>query len=266
MKRIMRFLFISLFLLFRGTFCNAEQTVKIALGDSLPPWVIQETDNGIILDILRAALEPEGYVLEPVYVPYARRLISYEQKKADVVCDINRSIIDEHGLEGFLSRIVYAYENVAISLRERAFNISSIRDLFNLSVLGWQGSAEILGVEYARMAKQNPDYSEIARQKVQVKMLLWGRVDVIQMDRMIFEYYRKEVALEEGDQILRPVEIVPLFGQNKCGFLFWDEALQKVFDENWKSLVENGQVEQIYRRYLPDDILPVAESDSREVE
>lgn len=256
MKRIMSFLFISLFLLFRGALCNAEQRVRIALGDSLPPWVIQETNNGIIIDILRAALEPEDYVLEPVYVPYARRLISYEQKDVDIVCDINPNIINEYELEGSLSRIVYAYENVAVSLKERALDISSIRDLFNLSVLGWQGSAEILGEEYARMARQNPDYNEIARQKTQVKMLLWGRVDVIQMDRLIFEYYRNEIALEEGSQILRPVEIVPLFGLNRCGFLFRDEAIRKIFDENWKSLVENGQVDEIYRRYLPDDILP----------
>lgn len=250
MKRFIQTIFISLFLLLISPYCFADRVVKVALGDSLPPWVIQDTNNGIIFDILKATLEPEGYIVEPVYVPYARRLIAYEQMDVDIVCDINQSIVDEYELGGFLSQIIYAYENVAISLKERNYKITSISDLINLSVLGWQGSSEIMGDEYARMTRLNPQYNEIARQKTQVKMLLWGRVDVIQMDRLIFEFYRNEIFTEEGEKNLKPVEIVPLFGLNEVGFLFWDEMIKNIFDKNWNTLVHKGEVGEIYDKYL----------------
>ena len=83
--------------------CFAEK-ITVAYGDTLAPWVMAETDSGILVDLVAAALTPLGYEIENVYYPYARRIESYKTHLVDVVCDINPVNIQHSGLKGHFLR------------------------------------------------------------------------------------------------------------------------------------------------------------------
>lgn len=227
----------------------ARQTLKVAFGDALPPWVIPDTDNGILIDIVKETLEPAGYTVKPVYFPYARRLESYRNFKADAVCDINPNIIKNSELEGYFSVIAYAYENIGVSLKKRGYSFSKISDLSHHSIVSWQGAKAAIGGEYAVMADKNTKYRELPNQKLQLRLLFAGRVDVIQLDRQIFTYFRKKVSVEGKIDTTQPVDIFPLFGTNKCGFLFRDKNTRITFDKNFGKLKASGRYDKIFKKY-----------------
>jgi polar amino acid transport system substrate-binding protein len=229
--------------------CFADQTLKVAFGESLPPWVIPESDNGITADIIKETLEPAGYSIKHVYVPYARRLVTYKHGEVDAVCDVNPNIIKDSNLDGFMSVIAYAYENVGVSLKKNGYSFSKISDLADYSVVAWQGAKEAIGGEYADMADKNKKYRELARQELQIKMLYAGRADVIQLDRQIFKYFRKKVSEEGKIDTSQPVDIFPLFGKNECGFFFRDQTVQVTFDKNFEILKESGRYDKIFEKY-----------------
>ncbi len=229
----------------------AGETLKMGFGNALPPFVIPKTNEGILIDMIKETLEPEGYAVKPFYFPYARRLEAYKKGKVDVVCDVKPHMMTEKklGLEGSLSDIAYAYENIAISLKKNGYKFSKISDLAEYSLLSWQGAKVMLGGEYAEMADKNKRYREVADQKTQVKMLFMGREDVIQMDRLIFSYFRNRAAQEGKIDVSQPIDIFPLFGKSENGFLFRDKNVQTLFNRNFRKLKESGKYDQIVDKY-----------------
>lgn len=250
-KSLYRTLIIGMACLFlTRAYCSAGQPLKVAFGDSLRPWVIPENSSGILVDMIKETLEPSGYSIIPVFVPYHRRITAYVQEKVDATCDINPKIMTETGLEGFLSVTAYAYENIGVSLKKNGFYFSKISDLKKHRILAWQGAKETIGKEYAEMADDNPNYRELANQETQIKMLYSGREDLIQLDSQIFYFHRKKVAREGKIDTSQPIDIFPLFGKNDCGFLFRDEKAQLAFDHNLRQLKESGRYQAIFKKYI----------------
>lgn len=228
---------------------SADQPLTIVFGDALPPWVIPELNAGILLDILKETLQPAGYRLTYIYVPYARRLRTYESGKADAVCDINPTILTNSNLEGHLSVTAYAYENIGVSLKKRGFHFSTISDLINHSVVAWQGAKNTIGGEYAEMVERNAYYREVPNQQLQIRLLYAGRFDVIQLDRQIFAYFRNIESKSGSVDTSQPIDIFPLFGKNESGCLFKEQKVQEAFNTHFKRLQENGRYAEIFEKY-----------------
>lgn len=235
-------------LILSSQICFAEQILKIVFGDALHPWVIPEKNDGIIIDIIKETLEPSGYIIEPVYVPLARRLLTYKYGKVDVVCDINPKILKVSKLKGYLSVPAYAYENIFISLKKKGYKFFEISDLTDYELTAWQGAKIMIGGEYADMASKNKRYNEKANQMTQIK-LLYKREIVIQLDRQIFKYFRKKVSEESNIDTNQPIDIFPLLGKNRCSFLFRDKKTQVIFDKNFEKLKKNNKYNRIFKKY-----------------
>ena len=243
-----------LLILLNSIFINsvcADYKLKVAFGNSLPPWVFPEENNGILVDLTRANLQNTGYQMQPVYYPYARRIKAYKNGQVDVVTDITQQVVAEENLEGYLSDRFYYYENVAVSLTKKQYKVNHVRDLVSLRVLAWQGAINTLGDDYAEMALQNVDYKETYKQKSQIEMLFRERVDVIQLDTRIFHYYRQQVSNEERIDTNLPVIYAPIFGRNHCAFLFRDKAVRDAFNKQIKRLKKDKkQYQSIYASYI----------------
>ncbi|GAA3960360.1 transporter substrate-binding domain-containing protein [Allohahella marinimesophila] len=196
-----------------------NEKVRVGFVNALAPWVIPESNSGILVELLEQTLQAAGYGISRNYYPYARRIVEYKLGRLDVICDINQVIIDSEKLDGFYSGDVYAYQNFAFALKDRGFDFKQVSDLTGVSLMSWQGATVRLGDEYAKMAKQNLRYQEVADQALQVKMLL-GRVEVVQMDLEIFKYYLAEVGALGRFDAAREVERFPLFGKSRNGFMF----------------------------------------------
>ncbi|WP_259365453.1 ABC transporter substrate-binding protein [Colwellia sp. BRX10-3] len=234
---------------------SASEKITVAFGEKLAPWVLSETNEGIIVDIIEAAMTPLGYEIEHLYLPYARRTKSYKAGGVDVVSDVNLNTIQGHSLKGYLSDTAYSYENFAFSLHNKNFNFRQISDLKNYSLLSWQDAAIHLGATYAEMANNNPQYSETFDQSVQVKLLFLDKVEVIQMDVNIFDYYRAKAANSDKIDTTQKVDRFALFGASPNGFLFKSEAMRDKFNTQLQKLKATGKYQKIFDRYLTADTI-----------
>jgi len=228
---------------------NSRKTLIVAFGDTLAPWAIPHQDQGILPDILRKTLGKDHRLVFK-YLPYARRIPAWRSGLLDIVSDISPELIEREKLTGSYSGTVYAYDNVAVSLASKRLSLLHIDDLYNLSVVAWQGAKKTMGPEFALMAKKNPFYSEHPNQELQVKMLFARRIDVIKLDRQIFEYYRTKINQEGRIKAFQPVRIASIFRQTRSGFLFKSKARRDLFRQRFDRLPD-GDIAAIYTNYLP---------------
>jgi polar amino acid transport system substrate-binding protein len=220
---------------------SQSKEITASFGGSLAPFVFEEGPSGLLVDILKECLEPSGYKLNSELHPYARRITEYQNGQVDIVTDINQKIIDERGLKGFYTGNVYAYENFLYSLSERKFKVQNINELSDYSLLSWQGAITHIGGEYAAMASKHNNYSETHNQKTQLRMLFSKRVDFIQMDGSIYEYFRQEMLKDGGLDVTVPVDVTPLFGKSPNGFLFKSEEARDACLSNMERVKQNSK-------------------------
>ena len=219
-----------------------KQKLVVGLGETLPPFVMSHTNSGLTLDIIKAA----GYEIEPRYYPYTRRAKGYIDGKLDILADINLSTENGNLLSGYISNEAYVYENVEITLKSKQFNFTKIADLTHYSLISWPSAAIHLGEEYAKMAKANTQYYEVHDQSLQVKMLFSNKVDVIQMDKQSFDYYRS--TLKDIDTT-QSVDRFALFGKSPNGYLFKSKRLRDDFNIQLQKLKNSGQYHKIFEKY-----------------
>jgi len=229
--------------------CLAEK-LTVAFGSTLAPWVMSESHDGILIELISEAMVPLGYEVEKVYYPYARRIKSYQLEEVDVVCDINQNNIRNSKLKGHFSGIVYAYKNYAYSLKKRNYNFSKISELGQYSVLSWQGARKQLGNAYDLMAANNSSYIETHNQKKQVKMLFMERVDIIQLDMQIFEFYRSKLIEEKKINTDIKVDRFSLFGASPNGFLFRSIKARDDFVKQIALMKQDGRYDKIFNKYI----------------
>lgn len=72
-----------------STVLGESRELTLAVGLTIPPYNIPETNSGIELDIVREALKAKGYSIKPKYVPFARRNLELSNREADGVLTIN---------------------------------------------------------------------------------------------------------------------------------------------------------------------------------
>tara|TARA_R110000751_G_scaffold102527_1_gene197146 strand:+ start:204 stop:1010 length:807 start_codon:yes stop_codon:yes gene_type:complete len=252
LKSIVKTSMLILFSIFFSV-SNAAEKLTVVFGGKLAPWVLSDTNEGIIIDLLKATMKPLGYEIQPLYLPYARRINAYKTDEVDVVSDMNLNTINEHGLKGYFSDTAYAYENFAFSLHKNNFEFNELKDLQNHSLLSWQDAAIHLGESYANMANNHSSYSETFDQFVQVKMLFLEKFDVVQMDAHIFDYYRIQIINNRKINAAQQVDRFGLFGASPNGFLFKSEALRNKFNIQLRQLKATGEYQKIFDRYLTND-------------
>jgi polar amino acid transport system substrate-binding protein len=209
------------------------ENIRISFGETLPPWVLNDGKDGILIELLTACLKPSGHTISVELFPYARRLTEYKNKNVDAVTDVSPANIADAKIQGYFTGNIYAYTNYFYSLANNNFQINSMRDIEKHSLISWQGATTVLGEAYQEMAKNNPNYREIDRQETQVRMLATNRSDFIQMDAEIFNYYRAKLANEKKIDDSLEYDRFDLLGFSPNGVLF---RSQKVRDDCVRNL------------------------------
>ncbi len=220
------------------------QDVKIAVGQDIPPYVIRESDSGIELDIAREALLMVGHKVVPAYLPFGRVMFALEHGDVDAALTVN----EDSGIAGVhYSDSHISYQNVAIALKEKNFNISHVASLQNNSVLAFQYASRYLGKEFELMAKKNVRYSEKAQQNIQISKLYLERVEIIVLELAIFKYFKKLESRINTNADIDVFELFPLTPY-KVGFL--NEKLRNDFNIGLKALKKSGRYDEIVRSYV----------------
>lgn len=219
--------------------------VKIIFMQYTPPYVFED-GRGIIVDLVRQALEPAGHRLVPVYAPITRGLDLFAEKHIDGIAVIQQS----SGLAANYTAAYTSYHNYVFALKSRKFSVRTLDDLKDKVVIGFQNSHKYLGEAYGRAVAANPKYKELPDQETQTLMLLLGRIDLAVMDESIFRFYRNKLVAEGKAPATAEVQAFDLFPATPYGAAFGDPALRDEFDRGMAALRKNGGYDAIYRKYV----------------
>lgn len=227
--------------------------VRVGIGFAIPPYVIKADDAGVEVDIIREAFKLAGHEAEFLYLPNLRLPVAFAEGHVDCVAtNAAYDLGGDSGRPAYCSRTTVVFQNMAVSLEKNGFAIASIGNLTDKRVLAFHNAAKYLGREFAAMAEANPQYSELADQALQVRMLYSGRVDVVVSDQRIFFYWRKQMArslmAERVDMRLRVV-FHAIFPPSPRHVAFRDATLREQFNEGLASLRQCGGDRVIEARY-----------------
>lgn len=238
----------SLLGIFLSTNSFAKEVV-IGFGKNKSPFAIQETGQGLEIDIFREALAFSGHTLAVVHIENKGLLPALISKRVDGVatardserrfCEVNKFI---------------EFDNVAISLKSRNLKIESVSDLKAYTIVAWENAYQDLGTEFNRLFK--PDvhellpagYFEHRNQEAQNAMFWAGRTDLIVVDTTIFGWYKKQLSSQfHTDQAIQEHRI---FGE-KTYFpaLFKDTVLCEEFRVGLERLKKEKRYQQLFDKY-----------------
>jgi len=244
--RVRQILLSALFFLFSYALPEIAKAtdVRVAFGDSISPYAIEKTSNGIELDIIREALRRKGYTLVPVFMPFARLGSAFANEQVDAVATIN----SDSGIKAVFSKVHIEYQNVAVTLEARHLTINSIDDLKGLRVVGFRAATTYLGDAFRQFTHNNPHYTEESHQIGQNRLLYNDGADVIVEDRIIFTNIDHTLIDSKFSERPQPVVFHPLFKSTKYQVGFRDAAICDKFNEGLSSL-SNADIKAIYDRY-----------------
>lgn len=230
--------------LFSVSYFLSAETLKLGVGQDLPPYVLSDSNSGIELDIAREALLIKGHKITPVYLPFGRVMLALESGDVDAALTVN----EDSGIAGIhYSNAHITYQNVAIALKQQGFKINSISSLTDYSVLAFQYASLYLGSEFETMTNQNPNYSEKGQQNIQVSMLYLKRVQVVIMDLAIFKYFKK---LESRVNTGAAIDVFKIFPPTPYKVGFRNVKFKKDFDIGLSDLKMSGRYDEIIKKYV----------------
>ncbi|MBF0289428.1 MAG: ABC transporter substrate-binding protein [SAR324 cluster bacterium] len=221
------------------------EDLHIAIGRSLPPYVIQKSNSGMELDIVRESLKHKGYSLKPRYVALKQVPIVYNKKWVDGAM----TITEDFGINAYFSDVVMTYQNFAITLAKNNLQINLIEDLQGKSIVAFQNAKIYLGEAFSKAVQSNPSYSEVANQLYQVNRLYSGRADVVISDKNIFLYYKIQAQVPDTKQ---KIVFHSVFPPNPYKVAFREQKIRNDFNVGLKQLRESGRYQKIIQHYIQD--------------
>jgi len=220
---------------------NAKDKFIVAVGLAKPPYVIQVNNTGFEIELIRNVLANMGESAEFVYTSFGHTPKMLAVNQIDAVMTTNSIMFKDLTK---LSDTYIIYENIAISLKEKKLTIESIQDLANYSIASFQQAEKILGADFEHAVTQSPFFLQIADQKRQPILLLKERVDVVVMDRNIFNYIVRKLKIKDLESKFTFHHIFPksnykmAFKNTLDTALFNQVFLEYSNSEDYKALLE----------------------------
>lgn len=241
MKRITLYLFVILTsVCINSAILNAqaERPLIIGFGNNKPPYVFEEKSSGLEVEIVQEALSHAGYKMKPFFGPMERLKLMMMDGSLDgiTITNINENLKYHHSMP-FIK-----YHNYAIVLKKKNIKIKSISDLKKYSIISFQRARDLLGEEFAKMAKENPQYKETADQKIRNIQLYKERVDVAIADKRIFEYFNTQ--LDSSFDVKQPIVLYDIFNVIEYQAAFRSKEVMTKFNSGLAAIKKNG----IYRK------------------
>ncbi len=261
MKRII-FLFLTLIvgvLTPALVYAETKKTLIVGFGMNKPPYVFENENSGLEVEIFREAARAAGYEIQPFFGPLERLISKMQSGKLDAISVTNWN----ENLHYYRSLPFVTYHNYAIALKKKNLKIKTIADLKNYSITSFQRSRNLLGSEFEKMAKENPQYREFADQKLRNAQLYKERADVAIADIRIFEYFNTQ--LNSTININHPIVMYDLFKKNQYQAAFHSEAIMKKFNEGLLKIKKNGiykKLETKYSQNQNNQIIPLEKSNN----
>jgi polar amino acid transport system substrate-binding protein len=240
-----KYFFLTIWLMVMSIGGVLSKDLTLYTSSSIPPYVIAESDNGIAVDIIRAALAPKGYKVQFLVAPNRRVEKQLTEGKADGAFNLPQKRI----VNVFYSQPVLYYDDLAVSLASSHLQINKLEDLAGKKIIGFQNAPKFIGEKFAEIVLNNLAYSEVGDQELQVRMLYAGdRTDVIVLDRNIFLYYfnkQKNPSYPPRSYVFHSIfPRIPIYAA------FVDATVRDDFDQGLEALKQSGEYKKIVDAYL----------------
>jgi polar amino acid transport system substrate-binding protein len=229
-------------------FNSHAKNVVMAFSQEIPPYIFENKNKGIEIDIIASALAFKGHTLKPLYFPLGRIPIAFSNQLVDAAMGDMGVDLELHG--GFYAKPAVIYDNVFISLKSRKIAINHPKDLDNLSIVSFQG-AEKRYPNWLSKANKEHRLFTISDQLSQVKLLHLGRYDIALCDRYIFQYFSTQLKINQSFS-LRETKEHNFTTVNPSDYrpVFRDEEIKNDFNLGLLELRKSGKFNKIYERYL----------------
>jgi polar amino acid transport system substrate-binding protein len=164
-----------------------HSSLIIAFSLDRPPFIFQQKERGIEVDIIRHALALRGYEVQPVFL--SNRELNLELARRNNPLDAAATINTELDIDGlYYSDDYIRYQNIAVSLASKQIRLNSIEDLANYTVAAWKGAQHDVGEPFKSIVQQSSphqyfEYNDQERHNLE----LWRSiVDVLVIDRSLW--------------------------------------------------------------------------------
>jgi polar amino acid transport system substrate-binding protein len=232
--------------------CSTVQAkdLVIAFTPDTPPYVMDDGKTGIEIEIVRAALAPQGYTFTVRQMPYGELADAVRQDGVDAAATVTKM---NNGT--FYSDEYITFHNAAITKKNANLKINSIEDLKGKTILAWENAYEDLGPIFEALfspavkAPYRAKYHEIGNQREQVQEFWQAPDDVIVIGIAVMQWFTRELA-DEVDTT-PPLVYHKIFpADTTFRISFKSKQVRDDFNAGLKQLRESGEYEKIYAKYL----------------
>lgn len=221
--------------------------LKIIFLKHTPPYVIDES-HGIVIDLMREALQPSGYTIEPIPLPIGKGFDLFSKGRVDGTANVEENT----DLDVYYSSDFIRYHNKAFALKSRSLRIKNIADLKGKKVVAFQRARKSLGKEFGRTMIGNYSYREMSNQESQVNLLLQGEADIAILDESIFQFFRGKLIAEGKVPATVEVDTFEIFQPTIFKAAFLERKVRNDFNRGLGTLRRNGRFAAIYKQYVED--------------
>jgi polar amino acid transport system substrate-binding protein len=250
---------IILITLLLSTFANPAfaKELQCAFGQFRLPYIDEQTNSGITVELAKEALKRTGDVCNPIYVSNERLAQLINNGKVDASFEVMPLAKNVFYSDAFVD-----YHNFAITKKKDHLKINSFEDLSDKSVVAWQHATIDNGPDYAASVAKNPNYTETPSQENQVKLFLSGRSNVAIIGDLVLKYWaavaKKDPSVKVTNDDL-DFEFHPIFPDggyyHDKGIIsffvgFKDKDLRDKFNQALKAMREDGSYDRIVNTTL----------------
>lgn len=217
---------------------------KVAFGQSRPPYVMQDTQSGISIELFKRIYANLSRSFHPIYLSNNRLELSISKGIVEAAVEVKNTNPDLFYSDEFVS-----YQNFIITRKSDAKAISAFSDLAGMTVCTWQQADQHLGAVF-QQAMASFEYREFPNQDAQVRAFLGGRCDALIVDKKIFshwtETFRKDKTFANNIVSLE-FSHRPVPGQSINPFYvgFRDKILRDQFNTELRALKKSGKYDEI---------------------
>lgn len=249
--------FLLCFLASPNTHAQTADAVRVGCGGSIPPYVIRQNDRGIVLDILRRAMQTQNKTIDVRYDNNSNNVTAFNKGELDIACITSASASPD---ALFSRQPLIVFHNVAISLSSRKVSLSGISSLGDYRIDAFNLASRLLPGNFAAEAARSPAYRELAEQKKQVEALFRGDTDVIILEQTIFRYFLSQLRRNDPNNATyqQAYQYHDLFPPTYYYAAFHSKQLRDSFNMGMGILIDSGEQDKIlqsYERLLADYLI-----------
>ncbi len=227
---------------------DIKKEVNVALGLSLEPYVIdKDFIRGIEYDLVNKILNLSSININSTRILPADKLKNILKNDSSLDVMISSEVDKNDGL--FYSNKLLDLEYVAISVANKNLDIKNIDDLKGKRVLAFDGSSEILDVDFNKLINipNKPNlYQEYTSIEELIKTFLNQDIDVLIIEKNAFKWYFNKLSNEE----IKDYVFYDIFPNKISHYVaFKDKTLRDIFNKNLKLFKYTTSYEEVFNDY-----------------